>query len=67
MNATKRKFVNVTPLSNVAKHRFITIMNSFHACVVQEEKDDMMYLISLNKQYNFWVEKSGSEHWKVEK
>lgn len=67
MNTIKRKFVNVTPLSKKARNRFINLMDSFHACEVQQEKDDILYLTSLNKQYSFVVQKKGNEHWKVEK
>jgi len=40
MIKTKRKFVNVRPLSSKAKNRFINIMESFHACEVEQETDD---------------------------
>lgn len=67
MNPIKRKFVNVTPLSKEAKHRFIHFMNSFHACEVNEERDNILYLTSINKQYSFMVQKEGNQHWKIEK
>jgi hypothetical protein len=64
---SKRKFVNVTPLSSEAKNRFTDIMHSFHACTVEQENNDLMFLISLNKRYCFWIQKEGNEHWKIEK
>ena len=67
MMKTKKKFVNVEPISAKAKNRFVNTMNSFHACVVEQEKDDMYFLASLNKQYFMWLPKKGNEHWKIVK
>lgn len=64
---SKRKFVSVVPLSSKAKNRFHNLMDSFHSCEVEQEKDNLMFLVSLNRQYCFWVQKTGNEHWKVEK
>ena len=64
---TKKKFVNVEPISEKARFRFITEMNYFHACEVKEEKDDMYFVCSLNKQYYMWLPKKGNDHWKVVK
>ena len=63
----KRKFVNVTPLSSKAKNRFVNIMQSLHSCEVEQETDDKFFLVSINGQYCFWIQKTGNEHWKVEK
>ena len=63
----KKKFVNVEPVSNLAKDRFSEIMDSFHACEVKEEKDDMYYLASINKKYFMWLPKKGNDHWKIVK
>jgi hypothetical protein len=67
MIKTKKKFVSVSPLSKIAKNRFIHDMNSFHSCEVEQETDDKLFLVSLNRQYHFIVQKNGNEHWKVEK
>lgn len=67
MTKDKKKFVNVTPLSSKAKNRFVNIMDSFHACEVEQEKGNMLFLVSLNRQYCFWVQKTGNEHWKIDK
>jgi len=63
----KKRFVNVTPLSSKAKNRFINIMGSFHSCEVEQETQDMFFLVSINRQYCFWIQKNGNEHWKIEK
>ncbi len=71
MTITKTKRVCVTPLSSKAKNRFINIMDSFHTCTVEQEKvidgSDHFFLVSMNRQYCFWVPKRGNEHWKIEK
>jgi len=67
MTKVKRKFVNVTPLSSKAKNRFVNIMESFHSCEVEQEKDNLLFLVSLNKKYCFWVQQEGNEHWRIDK
>jgi hypothetical protein len=68
---TKTKRVSVTPLSSKAKNRFANIMGLFHTCEVEQEKliggTPHIFLVSLNKQYCFWVPVNGNEHWKIEK
>ena len=64
---TKKKFVNVIPKSSKAKNRFINIMQSFHSCEIEQETQDMFFLVSINRQYCFWIQKNGNEHWKIEK
>lgn len=63
----KSKFVSVTPLTKIARSRFIHVMDSFHSCKIEKETTDKLFLISLNKQYCFWIQKKGNEHWKIEK
>jgi hypothetical protein len=67
MTKVKKKFVNVTPLSSRAKNRFVNIMNSYHSCEVQQEKDNMLFLVSLNGLYCFWIQREGNEHWRIDK
>lgn len=67
MIKTKKKFVNVTPLSSLAKNRFLNIMESFHACEVEQENNNLLFLVSLNKKYFFWVQREGNEHWRIDK
>lgn len=42
-------------------------MQSFHAMEVEQEKDNMLFLVSLNRQYCTWVPKEGNEHWGITK
>jgi hypothetical protein len=64
---SKKKFVCVSPISSKAKNRFANQMEKFHSCLVEQEKDGMLFLASLNRQYFFWIPKTGNEHWRIEK
>jgi len=64
---TKRKFVNLIPISKESKYRFFSDMNSFHGCEVKMETDEMYFLKSINGQYFTWVYKENSDHWKIVK
>lgn len=64
---TKKQFVSVTPLSSKAKNRFVNIMDSLHSCEIEQETADKFFLVSINRQYCFWIQKTGNEHWKIEK
>lgn len=64
---SKKKFVCVSPISSKAKNRFANQMEKFHSCLVEQEKDGMFFLASLNRQYFFWIPKTGNEHWRIEK
>lgn len=65
MTTIKRKFVNVIPKSSKAKNRFANQMDKLHAMVVEQEQDGKLFLVSINRQYCFWVPKEGNEHWEV--
>jgi hypothetical protein len=64
---TKRKFVNVVPISSKAKNRFINQMESFHAMIVEQETDTQFFVVSLNKKYCFWLNKLNDPHWNIVK
>lgn len=61
----KRQFVNVQPKSSKAKNRFVNQMDSLHAMEVEQEKDNQLFLVSINRRYCFWVPKEGNEHWGI--
>ena len=67
MTKIKRKMVNVEPISAKAKNRFVNILDSLHGCHVEQEKDDMIFLASLNRKYFMWLPKTGNEHWRIVK
>ena len=64
---TKRKFINVIPLSPKAKNRFNNIMENFHAMIVEQENDIQYFVTSLNKKYCFWLNKHNDPHWTIKK
>lgn len=64
---TKRKFVCVEPVSSLAKFRFDTEMDHLHSCYVDEEKDDQMFLTSVNGKYKFTMMKKKDSNWQIVK
>ena len=67
MKTSKTEFICVKPKSSKAKNRFVNIMNSFHAMEVEQETDDKLFLVSINRMYCTWVPKTGNEHWEIVK
>ena len=67
MSRVKKKFINVVPISKVAKERFVNHMNNYHSCLVLEEDDNLYHLISINGLYEFHLQKQGNAHWKIVK
>lgn len=65
--ATKRKFVCVEPVSNLAKVRFDTEMDNLHSCYVDDEKDGIMFLTSVNGKYKFTLNKTQDFNWQIVK
>lgn len=67
MKKSKKKIINISPLSKIARQRFIHDMNNFHACIVLDEGKELYHLLSLNGMYEFHLQKTGNEHWKIVK
>ena len=65
--ATKRKFVCVEPVSNLAKVRFDVEMDNLHSCYVDDEKDGIMFLTSVNGKYKFTLNKTQDFNWQIVK
>jgi lipocalin len=70
---TRRK-VNVKPVSAKAKNRFFNIMDSNPVCIIEQEVDGDIFLVSENQKYSFWMStRTGSSrfgskvdgHWEV--
>jgi hypothetical protein len=61
----KRKMVNVSPISNKAKDRFVNVMNKLHGCHVEQETNDKLFLASINKKYLFCIDKLNDFHWRL--
>jgi hypothetical protein len=62
---TKKKFINVQPKSSKAKNRFANQMDSLHAMEVEQEIDNKLFVVSINRQYFMWIPKCGNEHWEI--
>lgn len=62
---TKKRFINVIPLSSKAKNRFINIMDSLHAMEVEQETDTQLFVVSINRRYCFWLNKENDPHWNI--
>lgn len=63
----KKHLINVVPKTSRAKNRFINQMDSLHAMEVEQETDNQMFVVSINRRYCFWLSKENDPHWKVVK
>jgi len=63
----KRKFICVEPVSSIAKIRFDTEMDNLHSCYVDDEKEGIMFLTSVNGKYKFTVNKKKDSNWQIVK
>jgi hypothetical protein len=55
----------VTPKSSKAKNRLANMMNGSAACIVEQQKDDKVFLASMNRKYFFWVDLNFDPNWIV--
>jgi len=62
---TKKKFINVQPKTSKSKNRFKNQMDSLHAMEVEQEIDNKLFVVSINRQYFMWIPKCGNEHWEI--
>ena len=56
----------VTPKSNKARNRFANLMNSNPECIVEQIKENRVFLRSLNGRNFFWVDIKNDIHWAVD-
>ena len=56
----------VTPKSNKAKNRFANLMNSNPECIVEQIKENRVFLRSHNGKNFFWVDVKNDPHWSVD-
>jgi hypothetical protein len=64
---TKKRLINVVPRTSRAKNRFVNQMDSLHAMEVEQELDNKLFVVSINRRYCFWIPKEGNEHWSIVK
>jgi hypothetical protein len=62
---TKRNFICVKPVSDIAKIRFETEMNNLHSCYVDSEKNETMFLTSVNGKYKFTMDVKEDSNWQI--
>lgn len=56
----------VTPKSNKAKNRFANLMNSNPECIVEQIKENRVFLRSHNGRNFFWVAVKNDPDWAVD-
>jgi hypothetical protein len=55
----------VTPKSSKAKNRLANVMDGNSTCVVEQQKDQKVFLASTNRKYFFWVDLINDSNWIV--
>lgn len=58
--------VFVTPKSKKSKNRFCNLMESNPECIIEQNKDNRVFLRSLNGKNFFWVNLHNDSDWIVE-
>ena len=56
----------VIPKSKKAKNRFANMMDHNDECIVEQHKEDKVFLASMNRKYFFWVNLNNDKDWQVE-
>ena len=56
----------VTPKSNKAKNRFANVMGSNPDCIIEQTKENEVFLRSTNGKYFFWVNVKNDSNWSVD-
>lgn len=57
--------VLVTPKSNKAKNRLANMMDNNPECVIEQTKENEVFLRSANNKYFFWVNVMNDSDWKI--
>jgi hypothetical protein len=53
----------VTPKSSKAKNRLANLMSGDATCIVEQQKDQKVFLASTNRKYFFWVNVNSDPDW----
>lgn len=56
----------VTPKSNKAKNRFANLMGHNPECIVEQIKENRVFLRSMNGKNFFWVDLNNDAHWALD-
>jgi hypothetical protein len=54
------------PLSNKAKNRFANVMGSNPNVVVEQVRDDAIFVVSANRAYSAWIKTPLNADWAFE-
>ena len=55
--------IKVKPISSKAKNRFANLMSNNEICIIEQQRDGMMFLTSANRKNHFWVSIDNDPHW----
>jgi hypothetical protein len=55
----------VTPISRKSKNRFANLMDKNQTCIVEQIKDNLVFLRSLNGKNFFWVNLLNDSDWSI--
>lgn len=58
--------VIVKPISKKAKNRFSNLMNNNGQCIVEQKKDNKLFLTSINNRNHFWILINNDPDWIIE-
>lgn len=61
----KKEFVYVQPKSTQAKHRFDSMMDHLHSCIVEGRDQDKLMLASISGRYRFCMMQGNDDHWEL--
>jgi len=60
---SKTEFLYVKPKNEDSKEIFDYLMFGLHSCKVMERNNGLLYLESISKNYNFYVNESDDPNW----
>jgi len=56
----------VFPKSKKAKNRLANLMDGNDECIIEQHKNNEVFLASMNQKYFFWVNLSNDPDWQVD-
>jgi hypothetical protein len=56
----------VIPKSKKAKNRFANLMDSIDECLIEQHKDNKVFLTSVNGKNHFWVNIDNDPDWDLD-
>lgn len=56
----------VVPKSRKAKNCFSNLMEYNDECIIEKNKGNKLFLMSMNRKYKFWVSLNNDSDWDVD-